>query len=66
MQQKGCLTYMKIVSIMFLSVSCVQHFVSKVIVKEILFVSSGNPKTIHRDVKAANILIDNSYEAKVF
>uniref|UniRef100_A0A0D2ZQY9 non-specific serine/threonine protein kinase n=1 Tax=Brassica oleracea var. oleracea TaxID=109376 RepID=A0A0D2ZQY9_BRAOL len=26
---------------------------------------SGNPKTIHRDVKAANVHIDDSYEAKL-
>ena len=31
----------------------------------LLIVKLGSPRIIHRDIKAANILIDNNYEAMV-
>jgi serine/threonine protein kinase len=31
----------------------------------LFYLLSGNPKIIHRNIKAANILVDYNYEAKV-
>ena len=30
-----------------------------------IYIYAGNPKIIHRDIKASNILIDFKFEAKV-
>lgn len=66
---KDLLTFMKIVSpnlVFFIIIFKDVYYFIYLKKKKIFHVDkSGHPKIIHRDIKAANILIDNNFEAMV-